>query len=89
LLTRSGDNIATGIIAKIIEIEVIAKENFLLGWFHLMRHLYAQLHGINFRDVVLRMAEATSNIAGLLLLLLSESTFGNYDILVYGVKIVF
>lgn len=95
LLAWSSDNVATWIITKVVEIEVVAEEHLLLGWFHLMRHLYAQLHGIDLSDIVLgvaaaqRVAAAYDAVLLLLLLVLSQAALRDHNVLVDGIEIVF
>jgi len=99
LSARSSDYIAAGIVAKVVEVELIAEEHLLLGGFHLVRHLDAQLHGIDFGDVVLRAAAAAAHVAtaaqmvvaaaAQVAVLLPQDTFRDHHILVNGIQIVF
>lgn len=94
LLAWSSDNVATRIITKVVEIEIVAKQHLLLGWLHLMRHLYAQLHGIDLSDIVLGVAAAqrvaaSSDAVLLLLLVLSQAALRDHNVLVDGIEIVF
>lgn len=94
LLAWSSDNVATRIITKVVKVEIVAEEHLLLGWFHLMRHLYAQLHGIDLSDIVLgvaaaqRVAAATDAVL-LLLLVLAQAALRDHNVLVDGIEIVF
>lgn len=92
LLAWSSDNVATRIITKVVEIEIVAKQHLLLGWLHLMRHLYAQLHGIDLSDIVLGVAAAQRVAASsdaVLLLVLSQAALRDHNVLVDGIEIVF
>lgn len=95
LLARSSDNVAARIIPKVVEIEVVTEEYLLLGGFHLMRHLYAQLHGIDLGDVVLRVAQGAAAAqraaatAACAVLLLPQATLRDDNVLVDGIEIVF
>lgn len=95
MLARSSDNVAARIIPKVIEIEVVTEEYLLLGGFHLMRHLYAQLHGIDLGDVVLRVAQGAAAAqraaatAACAVLLLPQTTLRDDNVLVDGIEIVF
>lgn len=59
-----------------------------------MRHLYAQLHGIDLSDIVLGVAAAqrvaaSSDAVLLLLLVLSQAALRDHNVLVDGIEIVF